>query len=277
MTDIIKPIQKNTDPFGLRDMDFRIRVPEKSELFSTHEAMTYIAGCDYPESADDLLLAWEIQDRFSQRGIETAKIMDAMCGPGRLGRELLQLGATDVTFHDGHDTMLDHATTQAFAVAQPGQQVESVLSAADCIPLPDNTFDLIVCHNSTHQMQSQERLQGVVAEFIRVTKPGGFVLIADYQRANSTEFKDALEQRLFWTRAEIVELLRDSFTAAFSKAEFDQVFGAIPGVGRWQVSDAVLPALDSERKRRVDEDPVKGHALDFSPISLRAMAQKEEI
>lgn len=264
-------INLESDPFGLRKVDFRQRIPEKSEMFSREEALTYIHGCDFPESVDDLLLAWEIKDRFSNIGIENMHILDAMCGPGRLGRELLTLDAGNVTFHDGDTTMMAHAIQQA---AIQGRRVEGIISPVNSIPIPDNSFDLVVCHNSTHQLASEKKLRRTLDEFLRVTKPSGFIFVADYQRSGSAKFLEALEERLMWTKPEIVPLLVPTFTAAFSKEEFHTALASIPDAKNWLVTDATLPTMTQEMRRRADLDPVKGHLLDFSPISLRAIAQK---
>jgi ubiquinone/menaquinone biosynthesis C-methylase UbiE len=268
---------QNQDKFGLRKLDFSKRVPEHSEMFDAKEAKTYIDGCDYADSVDDLLLAWEIQDRFSHIGIENMRILDAMCGPGRLGRELLNLGARNVTFLDGDETMINHANKQASLIIQPGQHISSVVALVDNITIRDDVFDLVVCHNSTHQLTDTDKLRKTLEEFIRVTKPGGFVLIADYQRNTSPKFLAALEERLTWTKPEIVPLLVPTFSAAFSKEEFDAALESLPGIRSWLVTDAALPNLTNEMQERVNRDPVKGHVLDFSPISLRAIAQKEEV
>lgn len=265
------------DEFGLRSLDFRKRVPERSEMFDPDEARTYIEGCDYPESVDDLLLAWEIQQRFSHIGLRNMKIMDAMCGPGRLGRELLGLGAKHVVFHDGDRTMIEHARSKAQEIILSNQTMSMVQSPVDQIPLEGNQFDLVVCHNSTHQLSDLKKLRKTMAEFIRITKPGGHILIADYQRSADPKFIEALNKRLKETKPEIVPLLLPTFTAAFSKEEFEGVCRQIEGISSFLVEDAQFPKdLTSDMWERVEGDLVKGHALDFSPISLRVIAQKEE-
>lgn len=271
----MQPIQHDTDPFGIRKLDLTVRVPEKSEMFTREEAMTYIQGCDFPESVDDLLLAWEIDEHFGPLGNKT--ILDAMCGPGRLGRELMQLGTHYIVFHDGDHTMMAHAKTMAEAGVRNGQMMHAIISPVDKIALPANMFDLVVCHNSTHQLESIGKLHAVIEKFLHITKPGGFIVIADYQRNTTPEFIQSLEERLTWTKPEIIPLLVPTFTAAFSKSEFADVFASIPGIARWQVVDAALPTLTTHMQERVIQDPVKGHVLDFSPISLRAIAQKEEV
>lgn len=263
----------NSGEFGLEGIDFTTRVPERSEIFSDKEAQTYIEGCDYPESVDDLLLAWETKERFSR--LKDMDILDAMCGPGRLGRELLQLGAQSVTFHDGHELMLHHAQEQAQKALQTGQEMHGVLSEVDQMPIPDNSFDLVVCHNSTHQLSGVERLSDTMREFLRVTKPGGFILIADYQRSNGEEFKSALDERLRATRPDIVPLLIPTFTAAFSKDEFASAITSLEDVQHWEITDAKPPHLSRRMRQRVAADPVKGHFMDFSEISQRVIIQKK--
>lgn len=275
--EILQIIKPDSDPFGLRGFDFNVRVPEKSEMFDEKEAKTYIDGCDYPKSIDDLLLALEMQKLFNPEGIRRMKILDAMCGPGRLGREFLDLGAQHLVFQDGDDVMITHAKTQAFKAMQSGQSVGFSTSGVDNILLPDNMFDLVICHNSTHQMANIDRLRTAMQEFLRITVPLGHVVIADYQRAITPEFLKALEERLQWTRPEIIPLLIPSFTAAFSKEEFNSVLGSIPGIKKWTVTNAEPPMLTPEMRKRVNEDPVKGHIMDYSSISLRVIVQKEKI
>lgn len=266
--------QPDSDPFGLRGFDFSGRIPERSEMFDEEEARTYINGCDYPETVDDLLLALEMKKFFGPVEFRRMRILDAMCGPGRLGRELLILGAQHVIFHDGDETMIAHATKQALTILKPGQSIASVQSDVSNIPLPDNHLDLVVSHNPTHQLSDLDRLSTVMREFLRITKSGRYVMIADYQRATTPDFFRALGERLEETRPEIVPLLIPSFTAAFSKEEFSDVLGSTLGIKRWSVTDAQPPVLSRKLRARVDADFVKGHLMDFSPISQRVIVQK---
>ena len=205
------------------------------------------------------------------------RILEAMCGPGRFGRELLQLGVQRVIFHDGYETMTAHARNQALTVMQVGQSIDTITSSADNIPHPDNGFDLIVCHNSTHQLSSIDKLSKVMKEFLRLTVPGGHIVIADYQRATTPEFLRALEERLQWTKPEIVPLLTPTFMAAFSKEEFGHISQSLPGIQKWSVIDAEPPVLTPQMQKRVEADPVKGHLLDYSSISQRVIIQKQRI
>lgn len=269
---LASPINQNGP--DLRSFDLKRRRSEHSEIFDPQEADTYITGCDYPETADELLLAWEIARDISPSGLRDRRVLDAMCGPGRLGRELLGLGATSVVFHDGDEKMTTHALEEASKIAQPGQTIEAVTSNADHIPLPDHSVDLVVCHNSTHQLSSMVRLGKVLREFVRITRPGGQVRIADYQRSATPEFLALLQARLQYTRPEIVPLLLPSFMAAFSKNEFSGLLKSMSDIRSWDVYNAPNPQLTPAMQQRVDMDPVRGHVMDYGPISLRAVIQK---
>lgn len=280
MKDIFIPLSVRSveaDPFGLRKLDFTRRVPEHSEMFTREEALTYIKGCDYPSSVDDWLLARELAQQFGKRRLRTMSVLDVMSGPGRLGREISKMGAGFVVEHDGDETMLTHARRQAWARTAFGK-MGFVHSPVEHIALPDNTFDLVVSHNSTHQMASLDRLRSALTEMFRLTKPGGSLIVADYQRNTSPDFLRALEERLRWTKQSIVPLLLPTFSAAFSKQEFADVLASLPGVGQWSVTDAEPPKnLSSWSRQKINRDPVRGHLLDFSPISLRAVARKEGV
>lgn len=265
----------DVDPFGLNGFDFSVRTPETSEIFSKEDANGYIIGCDYPNSADDLLLAWEMQNKFGPVAIRRMRILDAMCGPGRLGREFMALGAEQVVFHDGDQTMIKNAKKKAFRKMKSGQSVGFVISDVGQIPLPDNMFDLVICHNATHQLSDSDRLGAVMREFMRVTASGGSLVIADFQRPETPELLQAANARLQVTKPGIVPLLIPTYAAAFSKDEFREVVQSISGVREWCIIDAQLPVLDREMRRRVDRDHIKGHEMDYSPISLRAIIQKK--
>lgn len=261
----------NTDPFGIKQIDFRIRLPELSEIFTEEEANLYIKGCDYKESVDDFLAAKKMLEvaQINNDQLMEMHILDVMCGPGALGRNFLKFGAKYVTFHDGHDVMLKHALFEAQKEKIADQEINSVLSDATQMDINDNTFELVVCHNSPHQL-GNERLVPFLSELARVTKSGGQITIIDYQRSTDLRFIESLEWRLKNTKPEIVPLLLPTFSAAFSKDEFAQAIDIVSqscGLSEWSIQDSSLPRLSPEDLQIVAKDPVLGHAIDFSPIS----------
>jgi ubiquinone/menaquinone biosynthesis C-methylase UbiE len=76
---------------------------------------------------------------------------------------------------DPHSLRLSEAEA-----AREGIRVE--LLAADCakISLPDESIDIVFCHQTFHHLVEQER---ALAEFWRVLKPGGLLLFAESTKA----------------------------------------------------------------------------------------------
>ena len=102
----------------------------------------------------------------------TMRVLDAGCGPGFFS-VLLSKAGHDVTGIDGSEGMLSHARENAAHF-----QVRPDLCQGDfgALPFEDGTFDLVISRNVTHIIR--EHLK-VYAEWLRVLKPGGVMLIFD--------------------------------------------------------------------------------------------------
>lgn len=64
-------------------------------------------------------------------------------------------------------------------VAQHGIGAEFICCSSSNIALPDDSVDLLFCHQTFHHLIDQER---AIAEFFRVLKPGGVLLFAESTR-----------------------------------------------------------------------------------------------
>lgn len=94
--------------------------------------------------------------------------LDAACGTGRFAAHLAGLGHR-VTGVDSSPEMLDKARTRVPSAA-------FVLGDLHRIPLPDNSVDLVVTGLAlTHVPE----LAPVLAEFARVLRPGGNLVVSD--------------------------------------------------------------------------------------------------
>lgn len=105
-------------------------------------------------------------------------LLDAGCGQGksfRLLREAFQPLRMLGLDADPHSLSLAQAEAD-----REGVPVE--LHAADCarIPLPDQSVDIVFCHQTFHHLVEQE---SALAEFWRVLKPGGRLLFAESTKA----------------------------------------------------------------------------------------------
>ncbi|MGH8551113.1 MAG: class I SAM-dependent methyltransferase [Methylococcales bacterium] len=73
---------------------------------------------------------------------------------------------------------LSRARAQAELHAH-GIHAELVTTNAASIDFPDNSFDVVFCHQTLHHIVAQE---AALAEFFRVLKPGGMLLLAESTR-----------------------------------------------------------------------------------------------
>lgn len=105
-------------------------------------------------------------------------LLDVGCGQGksfRLLRDAFQPTRLLGLDADPHSLSLAQAEAEREDIA-----VE--LHSADCaqIPLPDQSVDIVFCHQTFHHLVEQER---ALAEFWRVLKPGGQLLFAESTKA----------------------------------------------------------------------------------------------
>ena len=105
-------------------------------------------------------------------------VLDAGCGQGKALKPLherfqpARMIGVDVDAH-----ALETARREA---ARHGLKPEFI--EADCarIPLPDVSVDLVFCHQTLHHLVRQEE---TLAEFHRLLKPGGVLLLAESTKA----------------------------------------------------------------------------------------------
>lgn len=149
----------------------------------------------------DLLLQMAQPDRSDT-------VLDVACGPGlvacavapRVGR---------VTGIDITPAMIEQARKQQ--QEQGLDNLDWVVGDALPLPWPDNSFSLVITRYSFHHFHEPGR---VLAEMVRVCRPGGRVLVADVAMDPA---KVAAYDRL--------ELIRDpSHTHALTTAEFTALF-----------------------------------------------------
>ena len=139
---------------------------------------------------------------------QDSTVLDLACGPGIVACEFAK--------HAKHVTGID-ITPAMIEQAKKRQQenhldnVEWKIGDVTSLPFPDHSFSTVVTRYSFHHFENPK---AVLAEMIRVCKPGGKVLVADVVLpAEKVEKYDALE------------LIRDpSHVHALTHSEMAEVF-----------------------------------------------------
>jgi ubiquinone/menaquinone biosynthesis C-methylase UbiE len=96
------------------------------------------------------------------------RVLDVGGGAGQLAVLLARELAASVTVLDPTPEMIDHVPTVL--------GVSTVRGTAEEMPFPDSEFDAIVVSDAFHHFENQE---GAAKEFVRVTRPGGLVLVLE--------------------------------------------------------------------------------------------------
>jgi len=173
---------------------------------------------------------WDTLRRLTPRG---ATVVDVGCGPS------LYRGAVD-----GRYVGVD-LTDEPYADDLP-RDVD-VIAPADNIPLPDAFADLLFTLSAFHQMGDPARL---LAEFRRLLRPGGQLLIFDYNRRTRRYLSQESDQSyLPWTQWRLChEVRKAGFRQARLLAPVSHEPGRIERVarlihqelmGQWAIVSAV--------------------------------------
>jgi ubiquinone/menaquinone biosynthesis C-methylase UbiE len=151
----------------------------------------------------------EILLRLGLHGDE--EILDLGCGRGTvllMAAKLLQQGkATGIDVWRAHEQ-----SGNALSVTQRNAEREGVaeriaLHTADIqhLPFSDGSFDLVVSSMVIHNIQKQEGRQQAIDEAVRVLKPGGMLMIADFRetqlygaRLNELGMTEVTHRALGW-------------------------------------------------------------------------------
>jgi len=123
---------------------------------------------------------------LAARWCENARTLDAACGEG-YGSALLSQSAASVEAVDISEQAIAHAGQRYGHLQQVGFQV------ADCTALPfaDNEFDRVVSFETLEHLAEHDQL---LAEFRRVLKPDGFLILSSPDKATYSDGQDSANE-----------------------------------------------------------------------------------
>ncbi len=136
-----------------------------------------IAG-EYDESLPSHVVEHYLAKRvtFVDGLIPSGTILDVGCGTGVLASRLAGQGY-EVTGVDPSAGMLAH-------LEGSDPRVKAVQGSATELPFEDGEFDLTMCVAVMHHIAEPGAVDGSLREMVRVTRPGGLVLVWDHNPRN---------------------------------------------------------------------------------------------
>jgi ubiquinone/menaquinone biosynthesis C-methylase UbiE len=147
-----------------------------------------------------------------QRQPDCELVLDVGCGQGKSFRLLQQKFSPRVLMGiDADAETLEKARAQA---QLDGVDVKLMQGSGAAIGLPDNSVDILFCHQTFHHLVEQNE---AISEFYRVLKPGGMLLFAESTRA----YIHSWIIRLLFRHPMEVQKTADEYLALVRRTGFD--------------------------------------------------------
>jgi SAM-dependent methyltransferase len=152
------------------------------------------------------------------------QVLDAGCGTGTLAMDVQQrVGATGRVF--GIDPGTRQIARARAKAARRNLPIDFQIGVIEQLPFPDQTFDVVLSTIMLHHLPDGLKRAGLT-EIVRVLKPGGRLVIADFKRPEERQDKPAR----FGSVRDLPALVQD---AGFAQVETEEMqFPQFPaGVG----------------------------------------------
>ena len=241
--------------------DFRTLEAHSAEYFG--DTRDYWWNPDYIELTGRRLSFDKVRD-----------VLDVGCGVGHWAQVLAPALPVEVKVIgvDRDPFWIEQATERA-ATRNISHRFQYRLSEAQALPFPDASFDLVTCQTLLIHVADP---RAVIAEMVRVVRPGGLVLVAEPNNISSSLVLNSI--RLDDSVEEILKGVRLQLTCERGKAALGEgnnsVGDIIPGLfvasGLNDVAvylndktNAFLPPYDTSEQRAMREEMLDFEGRDF--------------
>jgi ubiquinone/menaquinone biosynthesis C-methylase UbiE len=158
------------------------------------------------------------------------QVLDVGCGTGTLAMEVQRrVGSTGRVF--GIDPGKEQIARARAKAARRHMPIEFQIGVIEQLAFPDQMFDVVLSTLMMHHLPASLKRQGL-AEIVRVLKPGGRLVIADFKRKQERAGQAA---RFHAGGSSLHELAALASDAGFPQVEMEEMrparFSAFPGAG----------------------------------------------
>jgi len=124
---------------------------------------------------------------------DNARILDVGCGSGAGLIQFLRLG-----FRPDQLSGIDISPERIDDARQSLPNVEFKCESADAVTYPDGAFDIVFESTMFVLLPSDETARAIAREMVRVTRPGGYLMLVDwrYSRPGSEVYKAMNRSRI---------------------------------------------------------------------------------
>ena len=184
----------------------------------------------------DLFMFWGKVRELRRKTVDLARlqpgeqVLDVGCGTGTLAMEVARRVGREggVTGVDPGTQQIARARSKA---ARRHMSIDFQIGVIEQLPFPDQTFDVVLSTLMMHHLPAPLKRQGL-AEIVRVLKPGGRLVIADFTRKQERQGRAA---RFHAGGSSIQDLVAIVSDAGFELLETEEMpplrFSAFPGAG----------------------------------------------
>jgi ubiquinone/menaquinone biosynthesis C-methylase UbiE len=158
------------------------------------------------------------------------QVLDVGCGTGTLAIEA-QRWVGNVGRVAGIDPGIQQIGRARAKAARRNLPIDFQTGVIEQLPFPDQTFDVVFSTLMMHHLPGSVKRQGL-AEIVRVLKPGGRLVIADFNRKQERQGQSARFHAGGSNLNDLAILIQD---AGLSDAKMEEMqplrFSAFPGAG----------------------------------------------
>lgn len=195
-----------------------VRVLENEVMDSLEEATTY-------DEMDHSTVNTRFVDDLLAAGLPGNDVLDLGTGTARIPMELCRRHADcRVMAVDAAGAMLDQAYYNISAAELTGR-IQLAQADGRKLPYADGLFHAVICNTIVHHIADP---LPVLAEAVRVTAPGGLLMIRDLTRPDTEEQLATLVEQYAGQEAPYAkQMFGDSLRAAFTLAEIRDMVASL--------------------------------------------------